>query len=113
MKRKLSVTAACNAANQYVGKPVKFGTTSWQVFYYAPRETVQRVMRSDSYAKALTMVVKLKAFAALDMLAKSHGYINSGNVPNHAVLTMLETELENSAKWQAAVKACHKVFGGK
>ena len=107
MPRKISVTAACNAANKYIGKPVKFGPKSWQVFYYAPRETVQRVMQANSYAKALTMVVKLKAFAALDMLAKSHGYVNSDNVPNHAAMTMLEIELINGAKWQDAVRKAH------
>ena len=113
VKRKLSVTAACNAANQCVGKPVKFRQKSWKVFYYAPRETVQRVMRSDSYAKAVTMVVKLKAFMALDMLAKSHGYVNCGNVPNHAALAMLEIELTNGATWQDAIKTCHKAAVNK
>jgi hypothetical protein len=70
-------------------------------------------MRSDSYAKAVTMVVKLKAFLALDMLAKSHEYVNRGNVPNHAALTMLEIELTNGAKWKDAVKACHNAAVNK
>ena len=108
MTRKISVTAACNAANKYVGKPVKFGPKSWKVFYYAPRETLQRVMMANSYAKAVVMVIKLKAFAALDMLAKSHGYVNSGNVPRHAVMTMLEIEFINGAKWQDAVRKAHE-----
>ena len=108
MVRKLSVTAACNAANKYVGKPVKFSQTSWQVFYYAPRETASRAMQADSYSKALALMTETKAFVALDMLAKSHGYVNSGNVPNHAAMTMLEIELINGAKWQKAVRKAHE-----
>ena len=60
MTRKISVTAACNAANKCVGKPVKFGQTSWQVFYYAPRETASRAMQADSYSKALALLTAAK-----------------------------------------------------
>ena len=108
MTRKLSVTAACNAANQCVGKPVKFDTTSWQVFFHEPGETASRAMQADSYAKALTKATEAKASFALEMLAESHGYRN-----DYDMLTMLEIELTNGAKWQDAVKVCHKAAVGK
>ena len=108
MTRKLSVTAACNAANKCVGKPVKFSQTSWQVFFHEPGETASRAMQADSYAKALTKAAEFKADFALEMLAESHGYSN-----DYDMLTMLEIELTNGAKWQNAVKACHKAAVNK
>jgi len=108
MTRKLSVTAACNAANQCVGKPVKFSQTSWQVFYREPGATISRSMQADSYAKALAKVIEAKADIALDMLAESYGYSN-----DYDMWTMLETNLINGAKWQYAVKACHKAAVNK
>lgn len=109
MTRKLSVTAACNAANQYVGKPVKFGATSWQVFFHEPGETASRAMLTDSYAKALTRATEAKANIALKMLADVHGYRTDYDI----ALTMLGIELINGAKWQDAVKACHKAMVNK
>ena len=98
MTSKLSVTAACNAANQCVWKPVKFSTTSWQVFFREPGETASRSIQADSYAKALTKAAETKADIALEMLADAHGYSN-----DYDMLTMLEIELTNGAKWQDAV----------
>lgn len=103
MTRKISVTAACNAANQCVGKPVKFNQTSWQVFFREPGETASRSMQANSYAKALTKAIEAKAGIALDMLAESHGYSN-----DYDTWTMWETNRINGAKWQGAVKKAHK-----
>lgn len=103
MERKLSVTAACNAANQCVGKPVKFGATSWQVFFREPGETATRSMQASSYAKALTKATEAKADIALDLLAENHGYSN-----DYDTWTMWETNRSNGAKWQDAVKKAHK-----
>ena len=108
MTRKFSVTAACNAANQYVGKPVKFGTTNWQVFFREHGETASRSMQADSYAKALTKATEAKADIALEMLAKSHGYSN-----DYDMWTMFEIERIRGARWQDAVKTCHKAAVNK
>jgi hypothetical protein len=104
MTRKLSVTAACNAANQCVGKPMKFNQTSWQVFFREPGETATRSMQANSYAKALTKATEAKADIALDMLAKSHGYSN-----DYVTWTMWETNRVNGAKWQTAVRKAHEL----
>ena len=108
MTRKLSVSAACNAANQYVGKPVKFSQTSWQVFFREPGETASRAMQTDSYAKALKKAVEAKAYIALDMLAESHGYSM-----DYDMLAILEINLINGVKWQDAIKACQQAAVGK
>ena len=108
MTRKLSVAAACNAANQCVGKPVKFNQYCWQVFFNKPGETASREMQAYSYANALAKAIEAKADFALEMLAESHGYSN-----DYDMLTMLEIELTNGAKWQDAVKTCHKTAVSK
>ena len=108
MTRKFSVTAACNAANKFVGKPVKFGQTSWQVFFHEPGETASRAMQADSYAKALKMMVETKALIAIELLADACGYSN-----DYDMLAMLEIELTNGAKWRDAVKTCHRAAVGK
>ena len=74
MVRKLSVTAACNAASQYVGRPVQSGPTSWQVFYHEPGETASRPMQADSYSKALALLTENKALVAIELLGESWGY---------------------------------------
>ena len=103
MTRKLSVTAACNAANQCVGKPVEFSQTSWQVFFHEPGETASRTMQADSYAKARMKMVEAKADIALEMLAESHGYSN-----DYDMWTMFEIERIRGARWQTAVRKAHK-----
>ena len=74
MTRKLSVTAACNAANQRVGKPAKFGPNSWQVFFHEPDETASCAMQADDYFKAACYARELKAITAMELLADAHGY---------------------------------------
>lgn len=74
MERKLAVTAACNLASQCVGRPVKFGQHSWQVFYNEPDETAPHTMQTDSYAKALAMTLETKALIAIQLLGESWGY---------------------------------------
>ena len=108
MTRNLSVTATCNAANQYVGKPVKFGPNSWQVFFREPGETASRAMQADSYAKALTKAAEVKASFALEMLAESHGYST-----DYDMLAMLGIGLIRGVKWRDAVKTCHKTAVSK
>ena len=74
MSQKLSVTAACTLANAYVGRPVKFGQHSWQVFYHEPSETASRTMQADSHSKALKMMIETKAQIAIELLGDSWGY---------------------------------------
>ena len=108
MTRKLSVTAACNAANKCVGKPVKFGQTSWQVFFREPGETASRSMQAESYAKALEMAVETKALIALDMLAESHGYATYYCL--HGFNTLLIDEINQKTPWRLAVSDVHKAL---
>jgi hypothetical protein len=103
MTRKLSVTAACNAANQYVGKPVKFSQTSWQVFFHEPGETASRTMQAGSYSKASVMVVETKALIALELLGESWGYAWSDG-PDVCVYT----SICDGMNWQKAVKEAHE-----
>ncbi len=103
MSQKLSVTAACNAASQYVGKPVKFGQHSWQVFYHEPGETASRTMQADSYSKALKMMVETKALIAIEVLGRSWGYAwNDG--PDVCVYTYACDGMD----WRKAVAFAHK-----
>ena len=74
MSQKLSVTAACTLANAYVGRPVKFGQHSLQVFYREPGETASRTMQADSYSKALKMMIETKALIAIELLGEAWGY---------------------------------------
>ena len=108
MTRKISVTAACDAASQCVGKPVKFGQTSWQVFFREPGETASRAMQADSYSKALAMAVETKALIALDMLAESHGYTTYYCL--HGFDTLLIDEINQKTPWRAAVREVHKAL---
>ena len=103
MERKLSVTAACNAASQCVEKPVKFSPTSWQVFYREPDETATRTMQADSYSKALAMMVETKALTAIQLLGESWGYQwNDG--PDISVYASICDGMD----WREAVKQAHK-----
>lgn len=103
MERKLSVTAACNTANQCVGRPVKFGQTSWQVFYHKPGETASRTMQADSYAKVIAMIIETKALIAIELLGRSWGYAwNDG--PDVCVYTSVCDGMD----WREAVKQAHK-----
>lgn len=103
MARKLSATAACNAANQCVGKPVKFSQTSWQVFFHEPGETASRSLHADSYAKALAMAVETKALIALELVGESWGYAWSDG-PDVCVYT----SICDGMNWQKAVKKAHE-----
>ena len=103
MTRKISVTAACNAANQYVGKPVKFSQTSWQVFFREPGETASRAMQSDSYDKALAMMTETKALVAIELLGESWGY-QWDDGPDISVYV----SVCDGMKWQAAVRKAHE-----
>ena len=103
MERKLSVTAACNAASQCVEKPVKFSPTSWQVFYREPDETATRTMQADSYSKALAMMVETKALTAIQLLGESWGYAwNEG--PDIDVFV----DVCAGMNWRKAVSSAHK-----
>lgn len=103
MTQKLSVTAACEAANNCVGRPVKFGQHSWQVFYHEPNETASRTMQADSYSKALKMMVGTKALIAIELLGKSWGYAwNDG--PDVCVYTSVCDGMD----WREAAKKAHK-----
>ena len=103
MVRKLSVTAACEAANQCVWKPVKFGQHSWQVFYREPDETATRTMQADSYAKALKMASETKALIAIEFLGEAWGYAwNDG--PDISVYTYVCDGMD----WRKAVALAHK-----
>lgn len=103
MERKLSVTVACNAASQCVGKPVKHNQNSWQVFYREPDETATRAMQADSYRKALAMMIETKALTAIQLLGESWGYAwNDG--PDVCVYTSVCDGMD----WQKAVALAHK-----
>ena len=103
MVRKLSVTAACTLANSYVGRPVKFGQHSWQVFYREPDETASRSMQADSYAKVIAMMVETKALTAIQLLGKSWGYAwNEG--PDIEVFA----DVCGGMNWRKAVSSAHK-----
>lgn len=103
MERKLSVTAACNAASQCVGKPVKHNQTSWQVFYREPDKTVTRTMQADSYSKVLEMMVETKAIIAIHLLAESWGY-QEDDGPDISVYVAVY----DGMNWREAVKQAHK-----
>ena len=103
MTRKISVTAACNAANKCVGKPVKFGQTSWQVFYYAPRETASRAMQADSYSKALALMTETKALVAIELLGESWGY-QWDDGPDISVYV----SVYDGMNWRKAVRKAHE-----
>ncbi len=103
MERKLSVTAACNAASQCVGKPVKFGPTSWQVFFREPDETASRTMQADSYSKALKMMVETKALIAIELLGESWGYPWNNGPDIDAFVDVCA-----GMNWRKAVSFAHK-----
>lgn len=103
MEQKLSVTAACTLANAYVGRPVKFGQHSWQVFYHEPDEKSSRSMQADSYAKALSMMIETKALMAIELLGESWGYAwNEG--PDIDVFA----DVGDGMNWRKAVSSVHK-----
>ena len=103
MTHKLSATAACNAASQCVGKPVKFSSTSWQVFFREPGETASRAMQADSYAKALETMTETKALIAIELLGKSWGYAwNDG--PDVCVYK----SIRDGMNWRTSVRKAHK-----
>lgn len=110
MTRKLSVTAACNAANQCVGKPVKFSQTSWQVSYHEPDETASRVMQADSYFGAVCNARETKALIAIELLATSHGYATYYRL--HGFDTLLIDEINQKTPWRVAVRDFHKAMCG-
>lgn len=103
MKRKLSVTAACHAASQCVGRPVKSGQSSWQVFYHEPDETSSRARQVDSYRKALAMMVETKANIAIQLLAESWGYPWDDG-PAFSVYVAVY----DGMNWREAVKKAHE-----
>ena len=103
MERKLSVTAACTLANSYVGRPVKFGQHSWQVFYRETDETASRSMQADSYAKAIAMMVETKALLAIELLGKSWGYAWNDGPDIDAFVDVCA-----GMNWREAVKQSHK-----
>ena len=101
--KHLTVTAACNAANQCVGRPVKFGQHSWQVFYREPDETATRTMQACSYHKALAMMLETKASTAIQLLGESWDYAwNDG--PYYNVITNVRAGMN----WRKAVSLAHK-----
>lgn len=111
MTRKLSVTAACNAANQCVGKPVKFSQTSWQVFFHEPGETASRAMQADDYFKAACYARELKAITAMELLADAHGYRAEYELTGFE--TLLIDEINQKSPWRVAVKDVHKAMTSK
>ena len=108
MVRKLSVTAACNAANQCVGKPVKFGPTSWQVFYRQPGESFSREMQTDDYFKAACYARELKAITAMELLAGAHGYRAEYELTGFE--TLLIDEINQKSPWRVAVRDVHRAM---
>lgn len=103
MSQKLSVTAACEAANNCVGRPVKLGQHSWQVFYREPGETASHTMQADSYSNALEMMVETKALIAVELLGESWGY--AGNDGPNVCVYMYAYDGMN---WRKAVAFAHK-----
>ena len=103
MTRKISVTAACDAANQCVWKPVKFGQTSWQVFYHKPGETASRAMQADSYSKALALMTEIKALVAIQLLGESWGY-RWDDGPDISVYV----SVCDGMNWQTSVRKAHE-----
>ena len=111
MTRKLSVTAACNAANQRVGKPAKFGPNSWQVFFHEPDETASCAMQTDDYFKAACYARELKAITAMELLAGAHGYRAEYELTGFD--TLLIDEINQKTPWRVAVRDVHRAMVSK
>ena len=102
--KHLSVAAACNAASQCVGRPVRYAATSCTVFYHEPGETASRQMQADSYAKAVSRMTECKAEIAIQLLAEQWGYdLDTAQL-------LVWQELSNRQKWQRAVSIVHKAM---